>query len=323
MRVKYKTFDSTRNFGVELEVGNEYPRSFISSIIKNYTNMKVNISNYTQSVNNEHWVVKTDASCGRKTRSNGINEGGYEIASFVASGTSDIEKIAKVAHGLKRGGIRANNNCGYHIHVNVADFTENDMGKLISYWLLIEDVFFNIVPFRRTVNRYCKKVKIKNNNFEKAMNAIKEKDISKIWELYKPRTINIRNPAEKRYSLNLLNFYAATKTKFKRKTIEFRFPEGTLCQETVKNFIFILLSFVENTRQLGNPRYKNMNVETFFDICGLSSDKFLYILDNNLIKTKVWILKRLIRYSRVSEYKNQAKKILTRIFRGCGNAKSF
>lgn len=67
MRVQYKTFNSIRNFGVELEVGNEYPRSFISSIIKNTTNMKVNISNYTQSVNNAHWVVKTDASCGKKS----------------------------------------------------------------------------------------------------------------------------------------------------------------------------------------------------------------------------------------------------------------
>ena len=75
MRVKYKSFNSTRNFGVELEVGNEYPRSFISSIIKNTTNMKVNISNYTQSVNNAHWVVKTYASCGKKIRSNGNLKG--------------------------------------------------------------------------------------------------------------------------------------------------------------------------------------------------------------------------------------------------------
>jgi hypothetical protein len=321
MRVQYKTFNSTRNFGVELEVGNEYPRSFISNIIKNTTNMKVNISNYIQSVNNAHWVVKTDASCGRKVRSNGINEGGYEIASFVASGLKDIDTISKVAHNLKKSGVRANNNCGYHIHVNTSDFTEEDMGKLISFWLLIEDVFFNMIPFRRTVNRYCKKIKIKNNNYEKALDAIKNS--TKIWELYKPRTINIRNPNEKRYSLNLLNFYAATRTKFKRKTIEFRFPEGTLCQETVKNFLYILLSFVENTRQLGTPKSKNMNIETFLNICGLSSDKFFYILDNNLIKTKIWTLKRLIRFSKVSEYKNQAKKILTKIYKGYGNAKNF
>lgn len=321
MRVQYKTFNTTRNFGVELEVGNEYPRSFISSIIKNVTKMKVSISNYTQSVNNEHWVVKTDASCGKKIRNNGINEGGYEIASYVASGLSDIEKISNVAHSLKRGGVRANNNCGYHIHVNVSDFSELDMGRLVSYWILIEDVFFNMVPYRRTVNRYCKKVKIKNNNYSKALRVIK--DSAKIWEMYRPRTLNIRNPNEKRYSLNLLNFYAATKTKFKRKTIEFRFPEGTLCQETVKNFIFILLSFVENTRHLSNPKFKNITIETFFNICGLASDKFLYILDNNLIKTKVWILKRLIRFSKVQDYKNQAKKIINRIYRGYGNAKSF
>jgi hypothetical protein len=321
MLVQYKTFNSTRNFGVELEVGNEYPRGFISNIIKNTTNMKVNISNYTQSVNNAHWVVKTDASCGRRVKSNGINEGGYEIASFVASGIEDIEKISKVAHNLKRSGVRANNNCGYHIHINASDFNEEEMGQLISYWLLIEDVFFNMVPFRRTVNRYCKKVKIKNNNYKNAMSVIKNS--MKIWEMYRPKTINIRNPTEKRYSLNLLNYFVASKTKFKRKTIEFRFPEGTLCQETIKNFIFILLSFVENMKSIKPPKSKNMNIEFFFNICGFGDGKSLCILDHDLIKTKIWVLKRLIRFSKVHEYKNQAKKLLTRIYRGYGNAKTF
>jgi len=321
MRVQYKKFSSTRNFGVELEVGNEYPRSFISNVIKNSTNMKVNISNYTQSVNNSHWVVKTDASCGRRIRSNGINEGGYEIASYVASGIDDINKISKVAHDLKKGGVRANNNCGYHIHVNVSDFNEEEMGRLISYWLLIEDVFFNMVPFRRTVNRYCKKIKIKNNVYEKALKVIKNS--LKIWEMYKPKTINIRNPSEKRYSLNLLNFYAASKTKFKRKTIEFRFPEGTLCHETIKNFIFIFLNFVENMKTTKSPKSKTMNIEYFLNICGFSEDNAFCILDNDLIKTKIWMLKRLIRFSKVQDYKNQAKKLLVRIYRGYGNAKSF
>lgn len=321
MRVQYKKFSSTRNFGVELEVGNEYPRSFISSLIKNSTNMKVNISNYTQSINNAHWVVKTDASCGRRVRSNGINEGGYEIASYVASGIDDINKISRVAYDLKRGGIRANNNCGYHIHVNVSDFNEEDMGKLISYWLLVEDIFFNMVPFRRTVNRYCKKIKIKNNTYEKALKVINNS--LKIWEMYKPRTINIRNPAEKRYSLNLLNFYAASRTKFKRKTIEFRFPEGTLCHETIKNFIFIFLNFVENMKVAKAPKYKTMNIDYFLNICGFSANNTFCILDNDLIKTKIWMLKRLVRFSRVQDYKNQAKKLLVRIYRGYGNAKSF
>jgi len=321
MRVQYKAFNSIRNFGVELEVGNEYPRNFISSIIKNTTNMKVNISNYTQSVNNAHWVVKTDASCGKRVKSNGINEGGYEIASFVASGIEDINKISVVAHNLKKGGIRANKNCGYHIHVNVSDFSEEDMGRLISYWLLIEDVFFNMVPFRRTINRYCKKIKIKNNNYQKALKLLKNS--LKIWEIYKPKTINIRNPNEKRYSLNLLNFYAATRTKFKRKTIEFRFPEGTLCQDSIKNFLFLFLNFVENMKVAKPPKSKTMSVDYFLSICGLNNQKTFCILDHDLIKTKIWTLKRLIRFSKVSEYKNQAKRMLTKIYKGYGNAKSF
>lgn len=321
MRVQYKNFTSTRNFGVELEVGNEFSRSFISTLIKNDTNMKVNVSNYTQSVNNSHWVVKTDASCGRKIASNGINEGGYEVASFVASGIKDIEKISRVAALMKRRGIRANNNCGFHLHVDASDFSEELMGKLISYWVLIEDIIFSMVPFRRTVNRYCKKVKTKNKSFDLSLKTLK--DSKKVWEIFKPKTINIRHPNEKRFSLNLLNFYAACKTKFKRKTIEFRFPEGTLCQYTIKNFIIMLLSFVENMKVINVPNSKNVTVNNFLNICGLSDSNCLLILESDLIKAKIWILKRIIRFSKSTEFTNQARKILAKIYKGYGNAKSF
>ena len=206
-----KKFDCARNFGVELEVGNEISRSTISSVIKNATKMKVSIANYTQSVNNSHWVVKTDASCGKKVRSNGMNEGGYEIASFVASGIDDAEKIARVAASLKRRKVKSNDNCGYHIHVNVSDFLEEQVGNLVGYWVMIEDILFSAVPFRRTVNKYCKKVKLKKMSFVGNIESLNTG--RKLWEHFRPKVLNLRSPTEKRYSLNLLNYFVASKNK--------------------------------------------------------------------------------------------------------------
>lgn len=320
MRVDYKKFDSSRNYGVELEVGKEIPRTIIASIIKSISQMKVLIANYTQSVNNAHWVVKTDASCGKRIRINGMNEGGYEIASFVATGISDAIKISKVAAELRKNSVESNTNCGYHIHVNVADFDEEQMGNLVGYWLLIEDIFFNAVPYRRTTSKYCKKVKIKKLKFLKEI--YKFDSGKKLWEAFRPKILNIRNPIEKRYSLNLLNYHVASKTKFKRKTIEFRFPEGTLCHETIKNFILLLVNFVENVKKLPVPDINStVSVKKTLQYLGLSGDKSLYLLDLDLMKAKIWFLKRIIRYSKNSDFRQEAKLFLARIHRGVGNAK--
>jgi hypothetical protein len=320
MRVSYKKFDSARNFGVELEVGNEISRSAISSVIKNTTKMKVSIANYSQSVNNSNWVVKTDASCGKKVRSNGMNEGGYEIASFVASGIEDAEKIARVAASLKRRKVRANDNCGYHIHVNVSDFLEEQVGNLVGYWVMIEDILFSAVPFRRTVNKYCKKVKLKKISFDGIIESLNTG--KKLWEHFRPKVLNLRSPTEKRYSLNLLNYFVASRTKFKRKTIEFRFPEGTLSRETVKNFILLLVNFVENVKNMPTPIVKEKKtIEEALIFLGLSDAKSFCLLDLNLMKVKVWLLKRIVRYSKSIAHKDQAKAILARINRGIGNAK--
>ena len=320
MQVKYKKFDSARNYGVELEVGNEIPRSIISHIIKSTTQMKVAIANYTQSVNNAHWVVKTDASCGKKIKINGMNEGGYEIASFVASGINDAEKIANVAAELKKHKVRSNANCGYHIHINVSDFQEDQMGILIAYWLLIEDVLFEAVPFRRTINKYCKKFKIKK--MSPHYNAYSLNTGRKIWDFFRPKVLNIRNPVEKRYSLNLLNYFVATRTKFKRKTIEFRFPEGTLCKDTIKNFILLFINFVDHVKTLPVPKTRSSSsVADVLSYLGLAGKNQLYLLNNDLMKVKVWLLKRIIRHGKNNNHKNQARNILARISRGLGNAK--
>lgn len=296
MKVEYKGFCSQRFFGVELEVGKEIQRSIISSVIKKYSNRKVVISGYTNSINNDKWILKTDSSCGRNVNSNGQNEGGYEITSYKASGIEDIKSIAKISSEIKKIGVKANNNCGYHIHVDVSDYTDEDMGRLIAYWLCIEDGLFASVPERRKYNNYCKKLRSKNQY----SNNINISDPVSVYNIFKPKVANIRHAQEKRYSLNLLNYYVSTKKPyFKRKTVEFRFPEGTLTSNVVKNFIILLVSFVDIIKSINvmPTELCNFNLNQILQICGLDhkDDKF-YIFDTDLFEARKWFLQRLKRY---------------------------
>ena len=313
MQVEYKEFASNRFFGVELEVGREIPRSIISNVIKRYSKKKVVISNYVNSVNNNYWVVKTDSSCGKKVDHLGQNEGGYEITSYKASGIEDIKTISNISGEIKKIGVKTNHNCGYHIHVDVSDFSEAEMGNLIGHWLCEEEAFFSSVPERRKFNNYCKKLKLKN------INKINFSSSLEIYNKYKPNVANIRNAAEKRYSFNLLNYYVSLKKpNFKRKTVEFRFPEGTLTPSTVENFIIILINFVETVKQKNTfPKIlTNYKIDEILNICGLDhdEDKF-YIFDRNLFEARKWFLKRLARYDCTfgQDYKNLAESILDKL----------
>lgn len=313
MKVEYKQFQSERHFGVELEVGREIPRSVISNVIKKYSDKKVVISNYVNSVNNSHWVVKTDSSCGKNTNHLGQNEGGYEITSYKASGISDIEIISKISSEIKKIGVNVNHNCGYHIHIDVSDFSEADMGSLIGHWVCIEDAFFAAVPERRKFNPYCKRLKAKNTSKHYFENS------TEIYNRYKPNVANIRNATEKRYSLNLLNYYVSTKKpSFKRKTIEFRFPEGTLTPTTVKNFIILLINFTETVKQKQTtPKHlTNYKLDQIMNILGIDHDKDkFYIFDKNLFDAKVWFLKRLVRFDWTTDqrYRKPAELLLLKL----------
>jgi len=115
----YREFNSNRPFGVELEVSPDiYPKA-IGDILETYSHRPVKISTWKQTLNNRYWHVKTDSTCGYL--GNGLDFG-YEIASYKASGYVDICHIAGIAERLSEHGISVNDNCGFHIHMDLSDF---------------------------------------------------------------------------------------------------------------------------------------------------------------------------------------------------------
>jgi hypothetical protein len=301
-------FNTKRSFGVEIEVGKEVSKNVIFESVQKLSYKRVRSSYYHPSVNNTFWDIKHDGSCGAKMK-NGINEGGYEITSYKGSGVKDLLHISKVISTLKSIKIKTNHNCGMHIHVDVSDCNVDEIGCLINNWIFIEDIMFCMVPLRRKLNKFCNRLytsKINNNSLKTA------KDY---WECYKPNSTALTS-GDRRMSLNLLNYFRSMKLKtFNRKTVEFRFPESTLVEKNIKNWVRLLVFFVEFS--IRNKKLISIspidNLLKFLNVVGLYDFDNKIKYSSGLLETRLWALKRIHRYANNIDIKNQAKNLIERL----------
>jgi len=287
--MKYKCFSSQRCFGVELETSKTLTREKVRDIIASSdTPRDVSLTNWGASKNNRNWHIKMDASCGV-----GADEWGWEIASYKAHGIDDLISISNVAERLRKHGLKVNNNCGFHIHVEVNDFTPHRMGHLLARWLAVEPWLFNAVPFRRGTCVYCRALRhIRPIKLDATHTAWD------LWEHFKPEYKTYGNQDYRRVALNLCNFYMEKDKKRKRRcTVELRLPEGTLRGVDVKNWTRFFVHLVEtsvNDVQLFPLHAPKL--DDFFNAAGLGHDGEFSILSPGLRETKLWLLKRLRKY---------------------------
>lgn len=276
----------SRNFGLEFEVGNEMSQDQISDIVaSNSLKYVITTPKWAQSINNDYWHVKFDSTCGVAGKP---IDSGWEIASFKASGDQELLDICKVANALQQAGCKVNNNCGFHIHADVSDFSVKQMGSLLKRWIKIEDFLLEAVPQRRRNNFHCLSVK-------KAFEDKKNRNTSdeSVWLTLKPRIFRSHNNPNKRYTLNLVNYAKYIKAKIRTKvrpTIEFRLPEGTLNFVDIYFWTCFYLNFIDYSK---NHDIKNVNsiktLKQFYKVSGISS------LKNEDIK--IWFEQRIKKFS--------------------------
>lgn len=309
--VKYKKFTAKRHFGLELEVGKEISISRIQEVIASNSFVPVKTGFYRATLNNSYWEVKHDGSCGKNVDKYGINEGGYEIVSYKGYSIKDLTHICKIGQKVKQAGCIVNKNCGMHLHVDVSDFTVSQMGVMIANWLCIEKVLLQAVPSVRKNNKFC-------NPMQNLRPKLKETIANglQVWNHYKPYTSKLHDNFDRRCAMNIVNFYRSINLKsFKRCTVEFRFPEGTLVPQTIKNWGRILINFVNKmaNQKLIISSIKNYTLSETLEILGLSgnSEEF-HILSPGLHESKIWLLKRIIRYASYPHHSliAEAKEIL-------------
>lgn len=311
MQILYRKFDTSRKFGVELEIGNEIKKPTIRKLIKYKSEKTVHTSRYSPSINNSWWHIKDDATCGPQGRD---GPRGIEVASFVASGVGDLRHICEVADFLKESGAKVNDNCGLHIHADATDISESQMGRILSSWIKIEGFLSFALPFRRYNNPYCEMLSLKSPNklaslLEKHPDL--ENNIAKtIYQVIRPSDISMYENRDRRVTLNLVNYCRAIEQKHtNRKTIELRWPEGTLSGEDIKNWVRLFLNFIEHAKN--GPLQRNddfPSLQEGLNILGLGHQNGFCILSEGLLGTKTWLLERMLKNSDLDKL---------RMFAGC------
>jgi len=317
-QIIYKYFPNERRFGIELELSNNITKKQLGFIINEYENIynenKKNVvltpgkEGWAQTKENDFWHVKFDRTCGPLGKN---FDHGWEIASYIGKGIDDVNHISRLARFLDSAGAEVNQNCGFHIHVEVKDFDNILMGNLLSRWLKIENFLISICHVSRKDNPYCKPLRKKIN--KKTLEFFYKKNQPEtLWELFRPMDLSTYNNYQKRVTLNTINFaISKINPKFSRNTIELRLPECRLQENYTKNWIRLILNFVENcknnTEQLDDLK-PSKSLKDILKYLGLSDDNNFVFLCPDLINTKVWILNSIIEKSQNKKLINEAKK---------------
>lgn len=306
--IKYRHFNIFRPFGIELEADPEIKMAracpelaslLISNVLEFASERPVRRTGWMNTANNDYWHVKTDSSCGRIV--NGKHLDGIEVVSYKASGNKDIEHIADVAERLCNFGLTVNSRCALHVHVDVSDFDQIDIGRLIARWLKVEQMMMNLIPNRRRSCCYCKP-----NGKSIKYSYYKRYTPLEVWNTFQPS-----RPYKKsrRMMCNLTNYALCIEHPMSsRKTVEFRFPEGSFNRDDVKNWIRLFLMFVEETK-LGKPpaTLKPIrNIEEFLRYFGLSEKGTFFIFDKHLLDVKNWIYKRIFLFGKTQIIRNDS-----------------
>lgn len=293
MKVRYVNFCTKRRFGIELEMDNNVSNAdlarTISKVDHNHT-VKTS-AEYTHDYNNDYWHVKFDRSCSSVPK-----EGGWEVSSYVCSDWREIANLCAVAEALKNIGAKVNDNCAYHIHGEVLDFNSHQIAALVAWFTKIETILCEMVPPNRRDNKYCRLISRRYN-----IDRSRYYEPAQFWSLVRPRTFS--NP-ERRLSLNMCNYMQQL-----RRTVELRLPEGTLDKAEIRNWIRFFLRFIDVAKRMGFPKSLTgaPDLHTLMYIVGLHSEDPFYILSQGLRDTKIWVLNRILRYSRRSGLRQEAK----------------
>lgn len=244
----------------KLPAGIHYVGNLISGILGEY----VEIRDWEHTHWNKtygYWVLKPDNSCG------------MEICSPVEQGWYGLKKVCQVVDVFQNhSSILADDNCSLHVHIDVNDLMEEEIGNILRWWICCEPVFFDSVPINRKNNRFCQFIGLWD---------------SATQQMGRNTTKLIESLGINKYgSVNSFHLWSG-----QRNTLEFRIGENTFCKNSyfLKNWVRLLIHFLETARQPAPDSLYWMDVKDVFEFLGF----FRKGLSPGMVQMRNWFLARL------------------------------
>lgn len=157
--------------------------------------------------------------------------------------------------------------CSVHVHVNIADYTIEDLHNIIILYLIFENTLYRYSG-RRWNSNYCV--------------PVRSHLISKILDM-DFKTISLKFP---KYSG--LHFFADTKYN----TVEFRQMAGTMNKDYINNWIMVVSNLVKyaqtiTTEQLIEKISDMYTTSSYWDLAKEVFGEYYNVLTNNKFKSDV------------------------------------
>lgn len=211
-------FAFNRQFGVEVEFFGTSKDKLKLNLNKTQTPYRFETYNHTT---RDYWKFTTDSSI----------QGGdsFEMVSPILKGNDGLMNLRNACKSLRLSKAKVNKSCGLHVHIDVNDYTVENMRTLVKNWFLLEKQMDKIMPVSRrgNNNRYCKNIttKSKSTFFSLLDNCT---TIEAIVNLFSSRYVKLNLKSYLRYG-----------------TVEFRHHSGTTKYTKIKNWLLICTRLVE------------------------------------------------------------------------------
>jgi len=193
----YSEIRSTRKYGVEFET----------------------------SSNPDHTSIQRDTVFGCK-KDGSVD--GMEFVSPVLYGDEGLVEIRKLSHHASRLGWEVDSACGFHLHVDLSNDSDEDRFKLLYSYMYTYDFWSRFISRARKENYYCAKHVFTVNDIENGYTNFHE------WVEYMPS-----GPYERYDWVNWRAF-------LRFKTVELRNHSATLNGEKACNWIKAHTRFIDN-----------------------------------------------------------------------------
>jgi len=218
------------------------------------------------------WKVESDGSLWNSTLA---HQGTGEIVSPIL-GYDDIDLLQEVVRAVRAVGAQADGTCGVHIHVGAHAFDAKSLSNLVKIVYKQERLLEHALGVsERRLGQFCKPI---DAGFLARLEANRPKSVEEVnsaW--YGSRNLAPRRRHESRYHGLNLNSY------FYRKTIEFRYFNGTVDADQVKAYVQLVLALATQAlkAKAANGARREFNVATakydwrvFLNRLGLIGDEF-------------------------------------------------
>jgi len=291
------SFSSNRRFGIEIELNAFDMKSrpdpgkrvagieTIAKEVAKFCEQGVEIREWEHTQKNEKWVVKPDSSCG------------LEVVTPPLKGWRGLLQTCRVVDGLARNPeIKADHRCSVHVHIEVADLSDEQLASVICHWIKCEPVFMDSVPPERKRNRYCQFTGL-SNKFQHDTYLSPKQWAEEVGDV-------------KYYSLNCNQMRKAIQAgNNDRRTVEVRIAEAGGCKDAflIKNWVRLLIHFIEMCKlrpvpheyEEGKPPLTNnllwLDLEDVLTVLGFNNNPQQFELSNGLTQTRNWFLARLMK----------------------------